>query len=155
TDFEKLRERLVKVLQRETLFGTGVEFRKPEQHDVLDEDWSLTPVTARVFEKARGQLGTSGSGNHFVEFGILTVSPAAGSSDACVASAQEGDTGVAATVQRGQKFDLPPGQYLAVLSHSGSRGAGATVADFYSRLAMDLHPELPAELRRLAWLDLS
>ena len=49
---------------------------------------------------------------------------------------------------------LPPGQYLAVLSHSGSRGAGATIADFYSRLAMDLHPELPAELRRLAWLDL-
>src|SRR5205814_10649865 len=50
---------------------------------------------------------------------------------------------------------LPPGQYLALLSHSGSRGAGATVADFYSRLAMDKHPELPAELRRLAWLDLS
>src|SRR2546423_15080674 len=30
TDFEKLRERLVKVLQRETLFGTGVQFKKPE-----------------------------------------------------------------------------------------------------------------------------
>src|SRR5439155_4210967 len=52
TDFEKLRERLVKVLQRETLFGTGVEFKKPEEHDVLDEDWSITSVTSRVFEKA-------------------------------------------------------------------------------------------------------
>src|SRR5205085_3584438 len=51
-------------------------------------------------------------------------------------------------------FNLPPGKYLAVLSHSGSRGAGATVADRYSKLAMDLHPELPPELRRLAWLDL-
>ncbi len=37
-----------------------------------------------------------------------------------------------------------PGEYLALLSHSGSRGTGATVADFYSKLAMDLHPELPA-----------
>jgi tRNA-splicing ligase RtcB len=43
---------------------------------------------------------------------------------------------------------------LALLSHSGSRGTGATIADHYSKLAMDLHPELPAELRRLAWLDL-
>src|SRR4029453_15941969 len=47
-----------------------------------------------------------------------------------------------------------PGQYLALLSHSGSRGPGAMVADFYSRLAMGLHPELPPELKRLAWLDL-
>ena len=46
------------------------------------------------------------------------------------------------------------GTYLALLSHSGSRGTGATIADHYSRLAMDLHPELPVELRHLAWLDL-
>src|SRR5205823_10410569 len=50
---------------------------------------------------------------------------------------------------------LPPGRYLALLSHSGSRGAGATVAYFYSKLAMEKHPQLPAELRRLAWLDLN
>src|SRR5205823_6623252 len=49
---------------------------------------------------------------------------------------------------------LPPGQYLALLSHSGSRGTGAAIADHYSKLAMSLHPELPPELRRLAWLDL-
>src|SRR5690606_32600761 len=83
-------------------------------------------------EKARGQLGTSGSGNHFVEFGILTVDQP--------------------TAEPG--FTLQPGRYLALLSHSGSRGAGATVADHYSRLAMSKQPELPSELRRLAWLDL-
>jgi tRNA-splicing ligase RtcB len=49
---------------------------------------------------------------------------------------------------------LPPGEYLAVLSHSGSRGSGAQVAQHYSRLAMDLHPELPPDLRYLAWLDM-
>src|SRR5699024_6465920 len=51
-------------------------------------------------------------------------------------------------------FDLAPGKYLALLSHSGSRGSGATIANHYSRLAMDLHPELPAQIRQLAWLDL-
>lgn len=126
---EGLRKSLVNALQRETKFGTGQEFKKPLDHPVLDEDWSVTAVTKRLREgKAPGQLGTSGSGNHFVEFGVLSI--------------DEPD------------LDLKPGQYLALLSHSGSRGAGATVADFYSKLAMDLHPELPPELKRLAWLDL-
>jgi tRNA-splicing ligase RtcB (3'-phosphate/5'-hydroxy nucleic acid ligase) len=125
---EGLRGSLAKVLQRETKFGTGQEFKTPLEHEVLDRDWQVSPVTAKVFDKARGQLGTSGSGNHFVEFGILTL--------------QKPDLG------------LEAGRYLALLSHSGSRGAGATVADHYSKLAMDRHPELPAELRRLAWLDL-
>src|SRR5438045_9488083 len=128
SDLKRLHEQLEKILQRETKFGTGVEYKTPLQHDVLDEDWSVTEVTKRVFPKARGQLGTSGSGNHFVEFGTLTL--------------DKSDLG------------LEPGSYLALLSHSGSRGSGATVADFYSKLAMDRHPELPPELKRLAWLDL-
>lgn len=127
-DLEKLRAQLAKVLTRETKFGTGVEFKKPLEHDVLDEDWKVTPMTAEVFDRARAQLGTSGSGNHFVEFGTLTI--------------DKPDLG------------LEPGSYVALLSHSGSRGAGARIADHYSRLAMDRHPELPPELRRLAWLDM-
>ena len=128
-DLKRLNDQLVRTLQRETKFGAGGEFQNPLEHDVLDEDWSVAPVTKRVFDKARAQLGTSGSGNHFVEFGILTIDHA--------------------------DLSLEPGQYLALLSHSGSRGSGATVADFYSRLARDRHPELPPELSRLAWLDLS
>ena len=127
-DLKRLNDQLVRALQRETKFGTGVEFKKPLEHEVLDEDWSVTSVTKKVFDKARGQLGTSGSGNHFVEFGVFTL--------------ERPDLG------------LLPGEYLALLSHSGSRGAGATVADFYSRLARDRHPELPPELSRLAWLSL-
>ena len=41
-----------------------------------------------------------------------------------------------------------------MLTHSGSRGPGAHVANFYSKLAMEQHPELPEELKHLAWLDL-
>ncbi|MDB5171344.1 MAG: rtcB, partial [Phycisphaerales bacterium] len=127
-DLKRLNDQLVKTLQQQTKFGTGVEFQKPLEHEVLEEDWSVTPVTKKLFGKARGQLGTSGSGNHFVEFGIITLDK--------------------------PELGIAPGQYLALLSHSGSRGTGAGVADFYSRLAMSKHPELPDELRRLAWLDL-
>lgn len=123
------KERLTRALERETQFGVGATFRTPRQHDVMDEDWSVTAVTAKMKDRAWSQLGTSGSGNHFVEFGELIVT--------------DGSVG------------LQPGRYVALLSHSGSRGTGAQVADYYSRLARELHPELPQELSHLAWLDLT
>ena len=42
-----------------------------------------------------------------------------------------------------------------MLSHSGSRGTGSTVCEHYSAIALDRHPELPRELRHLAWLNLA
>jgi tRNA-splicing ligase RtcB len=128
-------KRLINAIERETRFGIGAEFRKPHEHDVLDRDWSVTAITRALKDKARAQLGTSGSGNHFVEFGTLTLAP----------GCEDPNTG----------FALAPGTYLALLSHSGSRGTGAAVADFYSKAAMSLHPELPRELKHLAWLDLA
>ena len=41
-----------------------------------------------------------------------------------------------------------------MLSHSGSRGTGAAVCDHYSKLAFSQFPDLPSELKRLAWLSL-
>lgn len=123
-------ERLINALETQTRFGVGAEFKQPHEHPVLDENWAVSPVTLHAKRKAQNQLGTSGSGNHFVEFGTLKVE-----SDA-------DDVG------------LKSGVYLALLSHSGSRGTGAAVADHYSKLAMSLHPELPKELKHLAWLDL-
>ncbi|MCA9917220.1 MAG: RtcB family protein, partial [Anaerolineales bacterium] len=124
------QKRLANAIEYETRFGIGANFRKGERrdHPVMEADWGVTAVTKRLRDKAWEQLGTSGSGNHFVEFGILTI--------------------------LNDELGLPAGEYLALLSHSGSRGSGATVADHYSKLAMDLHPELPKELRHLAWLDL-
>ena len=119
---------LRKALEKETRFGIGSKFKDRRHHDVLDEDWGASPITSRNKDKAWAQLGTSGSGNHFVEFGTLTI---------------ERD-----------ELDLSPGSYLALLSHSGSRGVGASVCAHYCRIAMDKHPELPNELKHLAWLDL-
>jgi tRNA-splicing ligase RtcB len=123
-------DRLINALNRETLFGVGGSFRKPHEHPVMDEDWSITPITNQNKDKAQTQLGTSGSGNHFVEFGTLTVNEDA------------------------PDLGLKAGVYLSVLSHSGSRGTGAAVASHYSKLAMAQHPELPKHLKQLAWLDL-
>jgi tRNA-splicing ligase RtcB len=49
---------------------------------------------------------------------------------------------------------LPEGEYLALLSHSGSRGTGNEVARHYSRLAQKRNPNLPNELKHLAWLKM-
>src|SRR3954470_22770842 len=121
--------RLTNALERETRFGIGATFRIPRQHQVMDRDWRVTPLTTKLKDRAWSQLGTSGSGNHFVEFGELTV--------------------------MNDAVGLPARRYLALLSHSGSRGTGAQIAQHYSRLARDLHPELPQELSHLAWLELS
>ena len=120
--------RLKSALARETQFGIGAKFKNRREHDVLDMDWSVSKVTKDNKDRAWAQLGTSGSGNHFVEFGLLTL--------------EQPDLG------------LEAGTYLSLLSHSGSRGTGAAVAAEYSKRAMSTHPDLPRELIHLAWLDL-
>jgi tRNA-splicing ligase RtcB len=129
------RGRLINILQDETVFGIGGTFKLKRQHEVMDEDWSVSPITRRYKDKAWAQLGTSGSGNHFVEFGAFAVSAAQS-----VALQTSG-------------FDLRPGEYLALLSHSGSRGTGAQVCQHYSRIAMDRRYDLPNQLKHLAWLS--
>jgi len=99
----------------------------------MDRDWSVSPVTRQQKDRAWSQLGTSGSGNHFVEFGLFTAH--------------------GPIVSAGQEV-LPAGQYVALLSHSGSRGTGAAVCDHYSKIAFSEFPDLPGELKRLAWLTL-
>jgi len=120
--------RLKTALARETQFGIGATFRNRREHEVMDEDWSFSATVRNLKDKAWSQLGTSGSGNHFAEFGVLTL--------------DKPDLG------------LEAGTYLALLSHSGSRGAGNMIATHYSKLAMKLRPELPKHLQHLAWLDL-
>src|SRR5262249_19776254 len=56
-------QRLINALNRETMFGVGGRFRQPEEHGVMDEDWNVTAITKQIKDKAREQLGTSGSGN--------------------------------------------------------------------------------------------
>jgi len=130
------RDRLANILESETRFGMGCSFKQRREHEVMDDDWTVSPVTERLRDKAWSQLGTSGSGNHFVEFGAFVVT----------------DSDATSLAQAG--YSLPPGEYLALLSHSGSRGTGAQVCDVYSKRAMARHEHLPKELKHLAWLSL-
>jgi len=133
-DLERKQDRLKRAIEAETRFGVGAAFKHRRTHDVMDADWSVSPVTQQHKDKAWAQLGTSGSGNHFVEFGVFTA---------------HGPLQAA-----GQIHELPAGAYVALLSHSGSRGTGAAVCDYYSKRAASLLADLPADMKRLAWLSL-
>jgi len=124
---EDRKDRLIKALVKETAFGSGARFKKRRHHRVMDEDWSFSSVTSRVKDSAWAQLGTSGGGNHFVEYGFLHVKDSASG--------------------------LKPGAYVALLSHSGSRGAGNIIGKHFSDVAGMLRPNLPKEAAHLAWLD--
>ncbi len=132
-DLENKTDRLTRAIEAETRFGVGASFKERRAHDVLDADWAVSPITKNLKDRAWAQLGTSGSGNHFVEFGIFTAH---------------------GPIEAPGRPALPAGQYVALLSHSGSRGTGAAVCDHYSKLAASQLPDLPSELKRLAWLSL-
>ena len=100
------------------------------EHAFLDRDvFKRTALLSKLKSKAAKQLGSSGSGNHFVEWGIVEVT--------------END-----------ELSIPKGQYIGLMAHSGSRGFGASVAKFYSDLAKN-ESSLPHKVRHLAWLDLN
>jgi len=127
------QERFKRALLDQTRFGMSAAWEKSHRpkHPVLDDpNWQETPLLKSLQFKAQEQLGTSGTGNHFVEWGILRLpanDPALG---------------------------LKAGEYLALLSHSGSRGVGFKIANTYTDIARRLHPTLDQNLRHLAWLPL-
>ncbi len=132
-DDKPRRDALKASLRSESRFGIGARFKPGQrrQHAVLDDaDWTATPLLKSLLDKAHAQLGTSGTGNHFVDAGRLDV----------------GGEGASA-------LGIEPGVYFAILTHSGSRGVGATIADRYSKLARAETP-LPRELQALAWLGM-
>jgi len=122
-------DKLKNILVDNTYFGMGCTTKSHFDSSLFDsKTWGETKVIRSLKDKAYAQLGTSGTGNHFVEWGELTI----------------GDDAL---------NNIPAGRYLALLSHSGSRGFGGTVANHYSKIAMT-KTKLPAEAKHLAWLDL-
>ncbi len=115
-----------------TRFGMGCEFDAPERIDdeVLESKvFQEIDFVKKLKQTAYKQIGTSGGGNHFVEFGMVEILTA------------------------DNDWNLPIGKYIAILSHSGSRGLGAKIANHYTKLARQNCP-LPREAQHLAWLDL-
>lgn len=118
------------IIASNTCFGMKETHHHKHDHEVFsDPAFREIPFLKHQLDKAYKQLGTSGSGNHFVELGIVDLKhPRA-------------------------DWHLPAGKYVAVLSHSGSRALGANIAKHYTSLAFRQCP-LPKQVQHLAWLDL-
>lgn len=129
-DFMKRRTYQFKqALKERTCFGSGGQLSVEQEHEVLDRsEFGSTPLLRQLHGKAVKQLGSSGSGNHFVEFGEVDLFD-------------------------GNEFGIEKGTYLGLLSHSGSRGLGASIARFYTEIAKE-QCRLPAHAQHFAWLDL-
>ncbi len=117
-------------LREYTHFGMDGGLGFEQEHEVLDAaEFQATTFLKRLQAKAARQLGSSGSGNHFVEFGLVEL-------------------------KEDNMFGLPAKKYMALLSHSGSRGLGANIAQHYTGIAIDTC-KLPQEAQQLAWLDMA
>ena len=125
-DLSDKQARFEKALTEETVFGAGKFYEKKRQHSVMDRDWKVSPITKQMKDTAWSQLGTSGSGNHYCEFGIVEfIQPFDG-------------------IDVGKK-------YIAIMSHSGSRGVGAKVCQYYNKIAQK---SCEKRYSYLAWLGL-
>lgn len=116
-------------LKTYTHFGMEGGLGFAQEHEVLDrKEFGELDLLKKLHGKAYRQLGSSGSGNHFVEFGWIDLAENNG-------------------------LHLPAGKYMALLSHSGSRGLGANIAMYYTNIAMN-SCKLPKEAQPFAWLDM-
>ena len=118
-------------LNEATLFGGGKQFDKTTSHEVIErKEFNEISILKPLQGRAARQLGSSGSGNHFVEFGVVEIE------------------------QADEILGISPGKYLGLLSHSGSRALGATIANHYTKVAKQKR-RLPGEANNLAWLTLN
>ena len=112
SDVKLARHDLERVLERgarwavEQGYGTAADLEAIEANGELPGA-AADRVSERAKERGKSQLGTVGSGNHFVEVGYV---------------AETFDTAVA------QRLGLEPGR-LTIFIHSGSRGLGYQVCD--------------------------
>ena len=129
-ELTKREDLFTRELNEATLFGSGSMFQKPVDHEVMQrKEFDELGLLKSLQDRAWKQLGSSGSGNHFVEWGIVEVK------------------------EKDPALDVEPGNYVGLLSHSGSRALGANVANHYTKVAKEKR-RLPGDAVNLAWLSL-
>jgi tRNA-splicing ligase RtcB len=126
---EKYHDRAVDALLNNTAFGLDGILPFKQYHPMFDKsEFREVPILKKFREKAVRQLGSSGKGNHFVDICKVEL-PATNA------------------------FGLPEGKYIGILSHSGSRGLGANIADYYTTIAKETC-RLPRQAGPFAWLSM-
>lgn len=127
---EKHQDRAVEALISNTAFGLDGILPFKQYHALFDKsEFREIPILKKLREKAVRQLGSSGKGNHFVDICEVVLSQT-------------------------NAINLPEGKYVGILSHSGSRGLGANIADYYTTIAKETC-RLPRQAGPFAWLSLN
>ena len=127
---EKHQDRAVEALINNTAFGLDGIVPYKQYHPLFDRsEFKDIPILKKLRDKAVRQLGSSGKGNHFV--------------DICEVELPQTNA-----------LKLPDGKYIGILSHSGSRGLGAAIADYYTAIAKETC-KLPRQAGPFAWLSLN
>ena len=126
---DKNQKKLLEILNENARFGR-LNFKEKFDEKIFNrkefEKYEFLKSIQDVFIK---QIGTSGSGNHFVEFGQVEIS------------------------MKKNNLGILTGKYLGVLTHSGSRNFGYQIANHYTKIAMQ-ECNLPKEAKHLAWFDM-
>jgi tRNA-splicing ligase RtcB len=111
---------LAKVLTEGVRWAVGRGFGSPEDLAHIEAGGCIPGadpdrVSSRAMERGRGQLGTVGSGNHFIEVGYVdeVYDP-----------------------ECAQVYGLEKGN-VTILIHTGSRGLGHQICDDYIKVMMD------------------
>lgn len=126
---EKQREELRKTLMNCTRFGEDTFSDNFREDAVIDSAaFNQSSFLKRWQDKAYTQIGSSGGGNHFVDLGVLAL-------------------------PEKNRWHLNEGRYFAILSHSGSRGLGAQIAEHYKQIAIKKRG-LSKEQAYMSWLGL-
>lgn len=119
-DFMDCRKVLANKLIESTSFGVGSKSIKEADHHIMhDSLWKEINILKELKEHARMQIGSSGGGNHFADLmigKILEDLPCFGRD---FTSFKKGD------------------EFVALVTHSGSRGTGHKLATYYSKKAKD------------------
>jgi len=127
---EKYNDRAIEALVYNTAFGLDGVLPFKQYHPLFDKsEFREIPVLKKLREKAVMQLGSSGKGNHFVDICEIKM-------------------------PTNNALELSEGKYIGILSHSGSRGLGANIADYYTTIAKETC-RLPRQAGPFAWLSLN
>jgi len=128
---EKNKSKLKKVLQENSRFGKN-RFKDNYRDDPFFDRPEFKDIgLLRVLkDKAYKQIGSSGGGNHFVDFGLVEITDS------------------------NNDLNLPVGSYFSLLTHSGSRGMGASIANTYTNIAMRKR-NLQKNIAHLSWLNMN
>lgn len=124
------RDRLRNILLNETRFGLA-EYKDVQDNEILErKEIQEIKFLKTLHRKFAEQLGTSGHGNHFVDIGVVEIK------------------------EYSKETELQPGEYFAILTHSGSRNFGAEVCKHYTDVAKN-KLGFSGEAAKLSWLELN